>query len=148
MDERGVTVIELVIVIGIIAISALLTVPLITEDKLDGATRIIYSDLQYARMQAIAKKNNFRVLFLDTTGCHTFDGYTYNIHDDANNDGVCDTGELTTKDISNYNGVTFTADANPTFNPTGTMNAGTVTLTKSSDTKSIIFSWTGRIRLQ
>lgn len=151
MDEKGLTLIEIIVVMAIIAALLILAWPDIHQNKLDGAARMIYSDLQYARMQAIEKRANVRVLFQTNSGCNTFDGHAYVIHYDANNNGTCDTGEtLTNKDISaDYSGITFTANNDATFNPEGLASNGTVTLTGSSGTaKNVVFSWTGRIRVQ
>lgn len=141
LDKNGITLVELLIVISIIAILALLTVPVIEAPKLDGATRMIYSDLLLARMQAVAKGNNFRVIFIDN--------HTYQIHNDRDSDGTIDTGEeCTIKDINeDYEGVTFTVNNNATYNPVGTSNSGTVTLIDQSNSKYVIFSWTGRVRI-
>lgn len=149
MDKNGITLVELLIVISIIAILAVLTVPVIKANKLDGATRMIYSDLLLARMQAVAKGNNFRVIF-DAEDGHTYDNHTYWIHNDTNSNSVIEAGEeYTIKDIhKDYKGVTFTVNSNATFNPTGTSNAGTVTLKdQSGSEKKVIFSWTGRVRI-
>jgi len=149
LDKTGITLVELLIVISIIAILALLTVPVIKTDKLDGATRMIYSDLLLARMQAVAKGNNFRVIF-DTEDDHIYDGHTYWIHNDTDSDSNIDTGEeYTIKDIQNdYTEITFTVNKNATFNPMGTSNSGTVTLKdQSGSEKEVIFSWTGRVRI-
>ncbi|MEW6161754.1 MAG: GspH/FimT family pseudopilin [Nitrospirota bacterium] len=148
MGKNGIAFVELLIVISIIAILALLTVPVIKANKLDGATRMIYSDLLLARMQAIAKGNNFRVIFNAEDG-HTYDNHTYWIHNDKNSNSDIEAGEeFTIKDIhKDYEGVTFTVNNNATFNPRGTSNSGTVTLIDQSGSKYVIFSWTGRVRI-
>jgi len=144
LDKTGVTLVELLIVMAIIAIMAVLTAPVIKANKLDGATRMIYSDLLLARLQAVAKGNNFRVIF------DAEDGHTYWIHNDTNSNNAIEAGEeYTSKDIhKDYKGVTFTIDSNATFNPMGTSNNGTVTLNKSGSEKEVIFSWTGRVRIK
>lgn len=149
LDKTGITLVELLIVISIIAILAVLTVPVIKANKLDGATRMIYSDLLFARMQAVAKGNNFRIIF-DAEDGHTYDNHTYWIHNDKNSNSDIEPGEeYTSKDIhKDYEGVTFTVNSNATFNPMGTSNAGTVTLNKSGSEKKVIFSWAGRVRIE
>lgn len=159
-NKEGLTMVEVVVVLVIVSVLLILAWPEIKPNKLSGAARMIYSDLQYARMQAISKGYNVRVLFQTNTGCSTFDGHTYVIHYDnggspyvasQKNNGACNTGEtLTTKDISSdYNGVSFTASNDAAFNSEGMGSNGTVTLTDSSgNTKSVVFSWTGRIRIQ
>ena len=142
MNKKGVTLIELVIVVSIIGVLVLLAIPEIKANKLSGAARMIFSDLHYARMQAIKEKNNFRMIFHD-------DGATYQIHSDRNNNAQIDEGEkVISKNINNdFHNITFTANHNPTFNPVGTGNSGTITLSDQSASKYIIFSWTGRIRI-
>jgi len=142
MNKKGVTLIELLIVISIIGVLILLAIPEIKVNKLSGAARIIFSDLHYARMQAIKEKNNFRILFQD-------DGTSYQIHSDQNNNAQIDEGEkIINKNIgSNFSHISFTANKNPTFNPVGTGNSGTITVSDLSASKYIIFSWTGRIRI-
>lgn len=150
MDKNGITLVELLIVISIIAILAVLTAPVIKANKLDGATRMIYSDLRLARMQAVAKGNNFRVIF-NTEDGHTEDGHTYWIHNDKNSNNDIEAGEeVIIKDIhKDYKEVTFTVDGNATYNPAGTSNNGTVKLKdKSGSEKKVIFSWTGRVRIE
>lgn len=150
LDKTGTTLVELLIVMAIIAILAVLTVPLIKANKRDGATRMIYSDLLLARMQAVARGNNFRVIF-DTEDGHTYDNHTYWIHNDTNSNSNIEAGEeYTIKDIlKDYEGVTFTVNNNATFNPMGTSNTGTVTLRDHSGSeKKVIFSWTGRVRIE
>lgn len=142
MNKKGVTLIELVIVISIIGVLVLLAIPEIKANKLSGGARMIFCDLHYARMQAIKEKNNFRILFQD-------DGTTYQIHSDQNNNAQIDEGEkVISKNINNnFSKITFTTNNNPTFNPVGTGNSGTITLSDQSASKYIVFSWTGRIRI-
>ena len=141
-QKKGVTLIELVIVVSIIGVLVLLAIPEIKVDNLRGAARMIFSDLHYARMQAIKKKNNFRVIFND-------DGCIYQIHNDQNNNGKVDAEEnVILKNITHdFHKITFTANRNPTFNPVGTVNSGTIALSDQSHLKYVIFSWTGRIRI-
>ena len=142
MNKKGVTLIELVIMSSIIGVLVLLAIPEIKANKLSCAARIIFSDLHYARMQAIKEKNNFRILVHD-------DGTTYQIHSDRNNNAQIDEGEkVIHKTINNdFHKITFIANRNPTFNSVGTGNSGTITLSGQCAEKYIIFSWAGRIRI-
>ncbi|MFH1994631.1 MAG: GspH/FimT family pseudopilin [Nitrospinota bacterium] len=152
-ESVGFTLVELLVVIAITGIMLALAYPQLKSSKLAGAANMIYYDLQFARMQAITNKNNFRVFLgaVDTGGCnHALDGHTYIIHNDTDSDSNCDAGEeLMTKDIGDsFDGVTFTTSPNiATYNPVGTSNAGTITLTEGADIKYVIFSATGRIRV-
>jgi len=134
-NNNGFTLIEVIITLLIIGICAGLCVGQLKISKVDGAAKMIYYDLQYTRMQAISKNNDFSVVF-------NIDQHSYEIKDD----GVT----VITKDIHNdFKGVTITLPtANPTYNSGGTSNSGTITVTKGSDSKAIKFSWTGRIRIE
>ncbi|MBN2372369.1 GspH/FimT family protein [bacterium] len=149
MNKKGMSLIEFVIVISIISILSLVTFPNIQTKKIDGATEMVYYDLQYARMQAISKKNDFRVLFNNETGCHVYDGHTYKIHDDRNSNGIYDSGEeIITRDIgTDFGDVVFTADMNPAFSSEGTSGICNITLTNYIETKYINLLGTGRIRI-
>ena len=134
-DNKGFTIIELIISLSVIAICAGLCIAQLTVKKVDGAAKMIYYDLQYARMQAINDNNDFSVVF-------NVDQHTYEIQDD----GVT----VITRDIHiDFEGVTITLPtANPTYNSTGTSNSGTITITKGSDSKAVIFTWTGKISIE
>ncbi|MFH0925204.1 MAG: GspH/FimT family pseudopilin [bacterium] len=142
LKDKAFTSIELVVVLTIIGIIAGMSTHYLREDKLNGATRMVYSDLQLARIKAIKEKNKFRVLF-------NLNGHTYQIHDNNDNDYSIDTGEeLIDKDIhTNFKGVLITSFTNPSFNSIGSSNAGRITLTEDNRSKYIIFSSTGRIRI-
>ena len=96
------------------------------------------------------KKNKVRVIFDLPGGDGQALDSQYKIHDDTNGDGAIDPGEDTmTRSLQeDYKGVSFSANRKTAvFNPQGTSNSGTITVTNGSDSKRIIFSWTGRIRI-
>ncbi len=93
-------------------------------------------------MLAIKSKSKTRIKFNEN-------GYEYYIHQDDDGDNTIDENEeLIQRNIHHYfKGITFFANRNPTYNLTGTSNSGTITLTNGKNTKKVIFSWTGRIRI-
>lgn len=142
MDKKGITLIEMLITFSMIAVLASLAFSQINVSKLNGAVRMIFSDLHYARLLAIRQKNNVRVIFGEN-------GHSYKIHNDLDSDGVEDAGEhVINKDVINdFNGVSLTVNANPTFTAVGLCNAGTITLSEGTKEKEVVFSWTGRIKI-
>lgn len=144
--KRGFTLVEMMIVIAVLAIIAAIAAPnfqtYMAQRRLNGAARLVMTDLMDARMKAVSENNQFKVFFLDT--------HQYKVLDDENNNGTEDTGETSvTKDIqSNYPGVTLSASAHPIFYPRGTAWGTTVTLTNTSGSKSVSVSTAGRVKIQ
>ena len=86
--KRGFTLVELMIVIAVIAIISAIAAPNFTtymaQRRLNGAARMVMSDLIAARQKAVTQNNQFRVIF---------SGNQYTILDDDDNDGSADGGE-------------------------------------------------------
>ena len=146
-SDRGYTLMELVIVTGILILVAMLSQNWLTSQlpkwRLDGATRQVVSDLMSAKMQAVTQGNKLRVTFVDDR--------RYTILDDDNSNGKPDPEEqLTSRDIqSDYIGVTLTSTNNPIFHPRGTAsNLATITLSNSAGSKIISIGITGRVKVQ
>jgi hypothetical protein len=66
-DAHGLTVVDLVIGVAVIAIMAAIAVPnlqpLLLRYRLNGATRQVMSDLMAARMKAVSQHRSFRIFF-------------------------------------------------------------------------------------
>ena len=148
MNKRGVTLIELVVVIAIIAIGALLLVPnmgpWIQSYRLRSATRDIVSTMRVAQMRAVSNNLNYRVSF--DTGAGTY------ILQRRNTGGLwVDEGTAQTLPT----GISFPSDSPPvnnplTFSPNSSSNGGTVTLRNTKETRRriTVLPSTGRISIQ
>ena len=98
-DQKGFSLIELIVVIGIIGIVAGTTISyyfsMEPTFRVNGAARQIMGNLMWARMRAISENNNYAIAFGSTGPDLSND--TYYIYDDGDNDfntvGT-ETGEL------------------------------------------------------
>ena len=146
--KRGFTLVELMIVIAVIAIISAIAAPNFTtymaQRRLNGAARMVMSDLMAARQKAVTQNNQFRVIF---------SGNQYTILDDDDNDGSADGGEITeVRNIqTDYYDVTISAvTANPIFYPRGTASGTKVTLTstRTGDNKYVkVATISGRVMI-
>jgi len=144
---KGFTLMELMIVLGIMSITLMLTNMWLSTQlphwRLNGAVRQVMSDLVAAKMSAVVERNRHRVFFQD----HRH----YLILDDKNNNGKIDAGEpQDARDIqTDYQDVSLTASSNPSFLPRGTAsNLASITLTNSAGSKKITVSITGRVKVK
>jgi type IV fimbrial biogenesis protein FimT len=145
--SQGFTLVELMIVLGIMSITLMLTNMWLSSQlphwRLNGAVRQVVSDLVAAKMNAVVERNRQRVFFQDNRH--------YVILDDKNNNGKIDSGEhQEARDIqADYQDVTMTASNNPSFLPRGTAsNLASITLTNSAGSRKITVSITGRVKVK
>jgi prepilin-type N-terminal cleavage/methylation domain-containing protein len=158
---RGVTLIELMIVIVITAILLAISVPAfqdtIDRNRLKAVTDTIYGDLQFAKSEAIKRNQPIVVDFTGSgeTWCYGFklgSAASCNCNQsDVSQADACfiDTNVLKVVKSTDYKGVSITPSADFSFdNVRGTVNAGNVTLNspRSKQTK-VIVSGLGRIRI-
>ena len=172
MNKRGFTLLELIFCIAILGILTAIGIPsymdYLPRYRANGAIRRLFTELQYAKMKAIADNNDYVVTF-DTANNR------YNIYNDANNNGWAADELVKTVDIdegfpgisfgyvagSNWNGnainksITFTGTPpKVTFSPTGLSNKnGSVYLKPAEDStrkdrsRAVSVVRTGRIRI-
>jgi general secretion pathway protein H len=146
MNQRGVTLIELIIVMVIITIGAVLTTPNIsgwlTNYRLRSATRDVASTLRLAQLKAISTNTSYQVFF-DTA----HDSYILQYLDTLGTP-VGEGGTQTLPRGVKFN-TTFPGNIT-TFSPNSTATDGNVTLnnTKGSTKTVRILGLTGRIRIE
>jgi type IV fimbrial biogenesis protein FimT len=156
--SEGFTLIELLVVIGIIAIIGAIGTPTLLSQlpdyRLNGATRTVFSTLQFAKMSAASAGREYRVEFLlDTVpqGFQIQKGNTFRGSDSW-------TTVLNAYDMppqvwidhaTDYRGTHYTGTSVIAFNPTGTSSSGGVYLSNSSGKHRAVkvSSSTGRIRV-
>jgi prepilin-type N-terminal cleavage/methylation domain-containing protein len=142
MNKKGVTLIELIVVIAIIAIGAVLAVPnlgpWLANYRLRTATRDIVSNLRTAQMKAVSNNVDYQVLF---------DGVarTYILRRDSGGVWV---DEGTAQTLPSGISIVLPVNNPLTFSPNSSSNGGTVTLTNTRGTRSItVLPSTGRITI-
>lgn len=140
--NSGFTLVELLIVIGMVLIIAGIAVPgfivYLPKHRATGAARRLFTDLQWMKMRAIAENNDY-VMTFDTSG------NSYSIYDDGNNDFAttgADTAELIRSvDVQDtFNGIGFGYVAGGS-DPDGAAIAASVTFTGTPP--RVIFRPTG-----
>lgn len=131
-DNRGFSIAEVIVAIAVFAILAGIAIPQFVgfrpKNRLNGATRQIYSQLMWARSKAVTDNSNYVVTF-------------------PTNQTMLITG-ATTRTIniqSDYVDVTLSSSASTiTFSSRGTADlAPTITLTNSGGSKTVTLRITG-----
>ena len=146
MNKKGVTLLELIVVLVIIAIAATLAIPNIAawlpNYRLRTATRDIVSTMRTAQMKAVSNNLEYRLQF-NAEGSYILQQRTT-----AGiwiNDGVLQRIP---------SGIRFhqinLADNRAVFNPNSTSSSGNVALRNKRDTEKriVLFAATGRIRVE
>jgi type IV fimbrial biogenesis protein FimT len=156
MNKKGVTLIELVIVFAIIAITAVLLAPNIGAwlpyYRLRSATRDIVSTMRTAQMKAVSLNTEHRVSFDKGANEYLLQIKTTQ---SAPNDWIPTWTNARAQQLQQKlpGGVTMTAVTfpgdNAEFNPNSTSSTGSMTLTNTKQTKRItLTSSTGRIHIE
>jgi type IV fimbrial biogenesis protein FimT len=138
-NERGFTVVELIVSIMVVGILAAVAAPqfggLLRNYRLTGATNLVWGDLHKARMIAIKENRRIQVNFTTNT--------SYTIV-------RVGTGQVifTRSLVADYPEVTVNTSNNPmTFGSTGTAGFGgaTIQVQSPAGTKTFTIATTGRI---
>ena len=73
-NKKGFTLIEMVVVIGVMAILGAVAVPTflawLPDSRLKAAARDLYSNMQLAKMDAIRSNSNYRLVFNQGAGSY------------------------------------------------------------------------------
>jgi prepilin-type N-terminal cleavage/methylation domain-containing protein len=151
--NKGFTLVELMIVVVLIAILAVIATPAyrnyMARSRLNGAARLVLSDLASARMDAVKMNRRVQIYF---AGGYTSPAASYRICDDASGDGTVTDGEgrNITRNVQNhFYDVSVGSNNNPIFLPNGTAtNMATVKVSNGTDTRQITISIAGRVLIQ
>ena len=161
MNRRGITLMELIIVMAIIALGAVLMVPNIAgwipHYRLRSATRDVVSALRVAQMKAVARNMDHRVTFDSGEGSYfimrrTTAGVNNWVRITVSDEvaaGADDAKQFLPSGVQ-FDSVNFpTAVNNPEFYPNSTASGGNVVLKNSRGTLRtiIVAPTTGRIRI-
>jgi general secretion pathway protein H len=146
MNQKGITLIELVVVMAIIAIGAALTTPNISgwlpSYRLRSATRDVASTLRLAQIKAVSSNTPYRVAF-DTVN----ESYILQYQDTGG--GWLTEGEALSLPTGVKFNTTFAGNIT-TFLPNSTATDGNVTLNnnKGANKRIRLLGLTGRIRIE
>jgi type IV fimbrial biogenesis protein FimT len=147
MSRKGVTIIELIVVMVIIAIAAALTIPNIgawlPNYRLRTAARDIVSTMRTAQMKAVSSNLEYRV---------SFDGVNNSYILQVRTTGgvwIDEGGVQTTPKGIRIHQVNLPED-HAEFNPNSTSSGGNIILrnNKEAERRIVLYSATGRIRVE
>jgi Tfp pilus assembly protein FimT len=144
--EEGITLIELVVVMSIIAIMGLFLAPAIGEwldnFRIRQAARDIAANLQFAKMKAISSRMEHRI-------CFDLANETYQL--EKNDGGWTQQGSVfqIPKDVDIDSAVGLGNPPRIEFNPDGTCSSGHVTIDNDKGKKfDMVVHYTGRIKIK
>lgn len=147
MDRKGVTLVESVSVLAILAVAAALTLPNIGSwlsiYRLRTATRHIVLTMRSAQVKAVVNRAEYRVHFETTTGNYILQSRT--------TAGVwLNQGAAQTVPQGVFFQEINLPGQNAEFNPNATSSSGNILLRnkKQKQKKIVLFSATGRIRVE
>ena len=164
-DQRGVTLMEVMIVVGIVGVLLAFAVPsfqeFVARNRLDGAAQDLMTSLQLARSEATRRGAQVTMRLSGTAGSKDW-GSGWTMFVDADADGVLDTGEevirqgmaltapLTLYGSSNFDTtIAFTRDGRLT-NAGGYLvlcQGGSLTEDGQSRARAVLVNGAGRVRM-
>ncbi len=153
-EQQGVTLVELMVVLGCLAILAAIAVPTWISSarpayRLKNAAHQVITDVRYARMRAIATNREYRLRFDPSSDSYRME------RGDLASGSFSWTAEGTRRHFGSgagpsFSGIQITGEKEYSivFRPTGTVSSATVTLKNTlKRTVKIVCSMAGRIRL-
>jgi prepilin-type N-terminal cleavage/methylation domain-containing protein len=146
VNKKGITLIELIIVMIIIAIGGALMVPGIgswlPNYRLKSATRDIVSMMRVAQMKAVSTNTEYRVSFNPGAGTYILQRNSGGVFFDEGASQALPTGIL-------ISAISFPGN-NAEFNPNSTSSTGSLTLvnTKGSTRTISLTTATGRVSVE
>ena len=146
MNQKGITLIELVVVMAIIAIGAALTTPNISgwlpTYRLRSATRDVVSIMRVAQIKAVSNNTQYQAVFNPGNSTYVLQ------YRDTGGNWVDEGSTLTLPTGVNF--VTTLVGDTATFSPNSTATDGNVTLNnnKGASKRIRLLGLTGRIRIE
>ena len=146
MNQKGITLIELVVVMAIIAIGAALTTPNIggwlPSYRLRSATRDVVSIMRVAQIKAVSNNTQYQAVFNPGNSTYVLQ------YRDTGGNWVDEGSTLTLPTGVNF--VTTLVGDTATFSPNSTATDGNVTLNNTKGaTKTVrLLGLTGRIKIE
>jgi len=155
-DNKGFTMIELVVILAILSVMALIAIPdyintILPRHRLNGAARDIMTDMRHARMRSASVNREYRVSF--TVGSETYQIEKGNLSSGSS----AWTLEGPIRNFANASGKYYhygvdisSISSNPVlFKPTGWMTSTTIQLAnEKGQSLQISSSNAGRIMIQ
>lgn len=135
-NPQGYSLVEVLTALGIVGILTVIVVPntqvWIDHYRLSGAARLVWGDLQSAKMTAIKSNQSITVTFNSTTS------YSFSQAGST----------IFSRNLSQeYPAITVVKNGGGvlTFGPTGLTQNATITIQGSEESKTVTTLWTGRI---
>jgi type IV fimbrial biogenesis protein FimT len=153
-NAKGFSLIEVIVVMVILAIISALAAPSFSEwiekYRVKSASRQLVTDLQLMKMKSISDKVQHRIRFINASNQYMLERYDASAPAWVQFDIVRDIASSTNPYFAK--GVSFTQGLNGnniTFSPSGSANPfGTVIFTTGDQTRNVVVSMTGRIRIE